>query len=73
MVVELWLNNDQRHYDVLREACHRYKNIYDCADWLEDELRQQLYDASKQPSLWSDLMMAAFSRVNWIEIIERNR
>lgn len=73
MVAELWLNNNQRHYDLLREACRRYKNAYDCADWLKNQLYERLNDVMGEPSLWSDLLTAAFARVNWEEIIQRNR
>jgi hypothetical protein len=73
MLVELWLNNDQRNYELLWEASHKYRDIHECAEWLVEELRQQLWSQTPEPSLWSDLMTAAFSRVNWLEIIRRNR
>jgi len=72
-VAELWLNNDERLYAVLRAACRKYKSIDDCAALLEEQMWERLLDESSKPSLWSDLMTAGFARINWQEIVRRNR
>lgn len=71
-LASLWLNNDETSYRVLLEANKHSKTKFGRADWLEQQLRDQLYDAAGDASLWSDLLSTAFCRINWVEVIENN-
>ncbi|MCX6727525.1 MAG: hypothetical protein NTX11_01800 [Candidatus Saccharibacteria bacterium] len=42
------------------------------AEWLKEQIRDQLDDESAIASMWSDLLSTAFYRINWQEIIASN-
>lgn len=67
----LWLSNDASGQALLTEARHIGTELYDQADWLEQQLREQLDDEIDEACLWQDLLHTAFERVNWFEIIEQ--
>ena len=73
--MNLWLHQEPENYALLREAYTQpdNKNDYECAEWLKEQMHHRLWIQSVEACLWSDLMMAAFSRVNWLEIIQLNR
>ena len=75
MVMNLWLHQEPELYALLRDTYIQpySEDDYECADWLADQMRQRLFERSMEACLWSDLMTAAFSRVNWLEIIRLNR
>ena len=76
--VALWLDNDRTEYEVTRSKARAYRiggalhegrtAAGEFADWLQeyvDETRPEI-----PASMWSDLLSAAFSEVNWYEIAE---
>ena len=76
--VKLWLDNEQStYYDVTRHASDVYTeamdmeeapDAYDLAAWLKDYVTDM---APELPaSMFSDLLNAALSEVNWQEIAE---
>lgn len=75
MVMNLWLHEEPEGYSLLQEAyTQKYnKDDYECAEWLKNQMHHRLWIETIEACLWSDLMMAAFSRVNWLEIIRINR
>ena len=72
-LANLWLINNEAHYALLQEALSKKKfQTYEKAEWLEMMLRDALYDEIKEPCFWQDLLRAAFGRIDWSEIIEKN-
>ncbi len=69
-LASLWLSNDQDSQKLLSEAQHKGDQLFDQADWLEKQLRDQLADTIDEASLWCDLLNTAFNRVNWVEVVE---
>jgi hypothetical protein len=72
-LASLWLNNDEYFQTLLLEACRRNTTDFERADWLEKRLRDSLDDETGDASFWSDLLSTAFSRINWVEVIENNQ
>lgn len=72
-LASLWLNNDEYSYELLLAACKRRTSVFERADWLEKQLRDQLDDEAGVASMWSDLLSTAFYRINWVEVIEHNQ
>lgn len=71
-LASLWLNNDEGSYALLREALAQGEELFDRADWLERQLREQLDYEAEEPNMWSDLLSTAFNRVNWVEVVEKS-
>lgn len=44
----------------------------DRADWLKEQLEQQLQDEIEEACVWRDLLEHAFRQVDWLEIIQAN-
>lgn len=42
------------------------------ADWLKEQLEQQLQDEIEEACVWRDLLEHAFRQVDWLEIIQAN-
>lgn len=72
-VANLWLTNDQESYYLLLEALKQSDRDFTCAEWLQEQLREQLDEEAGNASMWSDLLSTAFYRVDWVEVIENNR
>jgi len=72
-LASLWLNNDEASYRVLLEAKKHSKTDFGRADWLEQQLRDQLDDEAGNASMWSDLLSTAFARIDWVEVISNNQ
>ncbi len=72
-LASLWLTNDQGSYALLMEALRTGDSDFARADWLEQQLREQLADEAGGASMWSDLLSTAFHRINWVEVIENNQ
>jgi hypothetical protein len=72
-LASLWLNNDEASYLVLLEAKKQSKTDFGRADWLEQQLRNQLDDETGNASMWSDLLSTAFARIDWVEVIANNQ
>jgi hypothetical protein len=69
----LWLDNDEYFNRLLLEACRLNMADYEQAEWLEKHLRDSLDDEASDASFWSDLLSTAFSRINWVEVIENSQ
>lgn len=72
-LASLWLSNDEGSYDLLLESYRRSSADYERAEWLEQQLRDQLVNEAGESSMWSDLLSTAFARINWVEVIENNK
>lgn len=72
-LANLWLTNDRENYDLLIVALSVAKTDFICAEWLQEQLRDQLDDEASESSLWSDLLSTAFYRIDWVEVIENNK
>ncbi len=72
-LANLWLTNDQGSYVLLVEAMSSGDSDFARADWLERQLKDQLADEAREASMWNDLLSTAFYRINWVEVIEKNR
>lgn len=72
-VASLWLTNDQSSYRLLLEALKSGDSDFACAEWLEEQLRDQLAEEAGDASMWADLLNTAFYRINGVEVIENNR
>ena len=68
-LASLWLNNDEGSYALLRETT-RSGDVFEQAEFLEELLREQLNDEASEPNMWCDLLNTAFSRINWLEVVE---
>jgi hypothetical protein len=71
-LASLWLNNDQGSYELLLAVCKRRGELFDKADWLERNLRDDLDERCAVANLWSDLIATAFNHINWLEVIENS-
>lgn len=66
----LWLNENERSYRFLMSVKDIDDDVYRQAEWLGEQMRMQLDQEVTVPCLWSDLLNAAFSQINWREIVE---
>jgi hypothetical protein len=71
-VANLWLGNDPGLYELLKESAKIHTDNYQIADFIEERLRMQLFDEMDVACMWQDLLNTAFSRINWIEVIDNN-
>jgi hypothetical protein len=62
-LVSLWLNNDH--------AQQQPGTAYDQAGWLSEQVRNS-FRPSSGTGLFTDLIMSALDRINWLEIVEDN-
>jgi hypothetical protein len=73
-LASLWLNNDgDAYYAVLQEALREAGDAFDQADWLERYMREQMEDEIEDACLMNDLLSTAFTRINWVEVIEHSQ
>ena len=74
--VSLWIDNEEPSYGYWRAEAARYRE--DVEDWTEaisglaEQLKEEISDnaPTAEPSVYSDLLNAALSEVNWAEIAE---
>ena len=66
----LWLTNDEQSYSLLRETSHAGGDLFEQAERLEEQLRDQLDDEASEANMWCDLLTTAFDRINWLEVVE---
>lgn len=69
--VSLWLNNEEGTHVELRDILRRELDNYKAADIIKDWVNEMAPDMGA--TLWADLMMAALSEVDWVEIATDNR
>ena len=66
----LWLSENEHSYRLLMSVKDIDDDVYGQAEWLGEQMRMQLDQEIAVPCLWSDLLNAAFSQINWREIVE---
>ena len=66
--IALWIDNDEGLYDESRDII-RHKSVNDAASILKDWI-DEMNPLRDDSSMWSDLMSAALSEVDWYEIAE---
>jgi hypothetical protein len=66
--VNLWLDNERGSYEAKRDIIGRADDPHSAADELKDWVEEMAPDLRE--SVWSDLLSAAFSKVDWKEIVE---
>ncbi|HUD06819.1 MAG TPA: hypothetical protein VMR34_02935 [Candidatus Saccharimonadales bacterium] len=71
-LVSLWLNNDPVSYSMFTEALELEASDREKAEWLETNIKDEMFDLPLEASLWSDLLGTSLTRVNWVEVIENN-
>jgi hypothetical protein len=71
-LLSLWLTNDPESYAVLTEAEELDETDFVRAEWLETQLKGEMYNLPIDASLWTDLLGTALANVNWLEVIENN-
>jgi len=54
------------------EALELEASDHEKAEWLETQIKDEMYDLPLEASLWSDLLGTSLVRVNWLEVIENN-
>ncbi len=74
--VSLWIDNEESSYRYWRQEAKRHQE--DCGDQVDvvcrlaAQLKQEISDSAPtdEPTVYSDLLTAALSEVNWAEIAE---
>lgn len=69
-LVKLWLDNSQADQEYWFDAAQESAGPNDLAKRLEEELSEAADYQVDPGTLWSDLMGAALSEVDWYEIAE---
>jgi predicted house-cleaning noncanonical NTP pyrophosphatase (MazG superfamily) len=69
----LWLTNDEALYRLLQVAMSENNTLEEVAEYIEETLREQLYDEIEVACLWQDLLGTAFDRIDWVEIAQNNQ
>lgn len=67
--VNLWLSNDEASYQMVEDIIDEAKSPYDAAQALEIRIEDDSPLAGSA-SLYTDLLSAALSEVDWLGIIE---
>ena len=71
-LASLWLTNDESSYYNMLRVLKQDSDCFTKAESLEALLRLVLEDKASEASFWSDLLNSAFSRIDWVEIVENN-
>jgi hypothetical protein len=66
--VNLWLENEPGTYEDKRDIIRRESDQRDASKALQSYVEDMMPDLGA--SLWSDMLTAAFSEVDWDEIVE---
>ena len=72
-LVNLWFNENQFSYQILRNICKQDVDSYLNAAELENLVQDQFEEEFESSDMWRDLMSSSLSKVNWVEIIENNK
>ena len=67
--VQLWIDNDQGTYNLVRETAQDLEKPSRVADWLKDFIEES-NPLADDASMFSDLMGHALACVDWYEIAE---
>lgn len=68
-LVNLWLHNDEPNYLLLREVMETYSEDCIRAHYLEWVISNLIDARDFQNGLWPDLISAALSKVDWLDIV----
>jgi hypothetical protein len=70
--VNLWLNNEEPSYRYWTERARSWKGREDDACQFAEELKGSIREGNplEEPSLYADLLSAALSEVDWLEIAQ---
>lgn len=71
-VVNLWLSNDQGTYEYVRDLVKDSKADYNAVEALREWI-EEVNPLLDEASLFTDLLNAALSEVDWWEIVEHFR
>ena len=66
--VNLWLSNDEGSYTYWKERAEEVKDVYELSRELKSEIEQ--YNPLEEVSVYSDLLSAAISEIDFYEIAE---
>lgn len=69
--VSLWIDNEEGSYNQSREMARDSESTIELADALKDWIEESAPEMDA--SVWSDLLNAALSEVDWYEIAENYR
>lgn len=69
--IALWIDNEEPLYHEVCDMVHsiRFKETYEIADTLKEYI-EDMNPLNDSASMWTDLLNAALSEVDWIEIAE---
>lgn len=68
----LWLTGDEGLYGLLVRAIRENNTVQETAQYIEQELTEQLEGEVATSSLWRDLLGWAFDQIDWEEIVTKN-
>jgi cytochrome c-type biogenesis protein CcmH/NrfG len=71
-ITAVWLSKEDDGNTLLNEAIELEASDDVKASWLKCQLKVSMREIQSGANLWTDLLDTAFSRINWIEIIENN-
>jgi len=69
-LVGLWLSNDQSSFDWCRHIVRHSKDLYAAGDEMKDFV-DELNPLRDQATIFSDLLNAALSEVDWKDVAEQ--
>tara|TARA_Y100000034_G_scaffold44690_1_gene54924 strand:+ start:73 stop:369 length:297 start_codon:yes stop_codon:yes gene_type:complete len=65
---KLWLDNDPSSQEYMEELARQYREPYALSQSIQDNVEEWKPDL--EPSMFSDMLNASLSEVNWYEIAE---
>ncbi len=71
-LASLWLNNDEQSAALLGFARKQPGDTFAQAEWLEGSMRFACIEYVRGASLFTDLLDTAFSRIDWLEVLEKS-
>jgi hypothetical protein len=67
--IRLWLDNDEGTQRFTMELAEKASSIYELSQMLKDEVEEN-NPLDNKPSMYSDLLNSAISKVNWYDLAE---
>lgn len=68
--VSLWIDNDERLYNTVQDMARHAKDSYDLAKEIENMISER--NPLDKADVFTDLLNAALSSVDWLEIAENH-
>ncbi len=72
-LASLWVGNTRSGYELLCGVIDQKVSDFRKVEMLKERLREELCYPEIGSSLWSDLLQTAWGRVNWLEVLEKNK